>query len=149
VGSKLQPNRGWNANYNFLSFEDTTRQDDGSWVWKGEWQGVLSSHWYVESRYGGFGYYLPLAGNGDAPFRQDTGTRVSSGGDRRSQTDRDRRQWTTAVTTVAREHRVVVGGEVNLETAWTGFERTRAGHVEHVFNNGRATQVILGRSGHG
>lgn len=147
-GKKQQPYRGWNAGYTFFDVADTTRQDDGSSVWKGEWNRV-SNHVLIEARYGGFGYYLPLLGNSDEPFRQDTGTRVSSGGDRRTQTDRDRRQLTAVATTfhdraAGMRHALKTGVEMNLETAWTGFERTRAGDVEHIFNNGRATQVILG-----
>jgi hypothetical protein len=147
-GNKQQPYRAWNAGYTFFDMADTTRQDDGSSVWKGEWNRV-SDHALIEARYGGFGYYLPLIGNSDEPFRQDTGTRVSSGGDRRTQSDRDRKQLTVVATTFHEgaagvRHALRTGVEMNLEAAWTGFERTRAGHVEHIFNNGRATQVILG-----
>lgn len=147
-GKKQQPYRAWNAGYTFFDVADTTRQDDGSSVWKGEWNRV-SKNVLIEARYGGFGYYLPLLANSDEPFRQDTGTRVSSGGDRRTQTDRDRRQLTAVATTfhdgaAGMRHALRTGIEMNLETAWTGFERTRAGNVEHIFNNGRATQVILG-----
>lgn len=147
-GKKQQPYRAWNAGYTFFDVADTTRQDDGSSVWKGEWNRA-SNHVLIDARFGGFGYYLPLLGNSDEPFRQDTGTRVSSGGDRRTQTDRDRRQLTAVATTfhdraAGMRHALKTGVEMNLETAWTGFERTRAGDVEHIFNNGRATQVILG-----
>ena len=74
---------------------------------------------------------------------------MSTGGDRKTQTDRDHKQWTTAATYFSDNrlhggHTLKFGGEMNLETAWTGFERTRAGNVEQIFTNGRATQVVLG-----
>ena len=57
-----------------LAKTTTNRQDSGSWVYKGEWNGTLSDKLYVEARYGDFGYYFPLIANGDEQyFWRDTG----------------------------------------------------------------------------
>jgi len=39
---KQQPYRQWSGVYTFPSAADTARQDDGSWIWKGEWNGSVS-----------------------------------------------------------------------------------------------------------
>ncbi len=95
-GQKIQPYRTWTGAAVFLSKDDTTLQDSGSWVWKGEWNGTLSNNLYMEARFGDFGYYFPLLGYSDQPFIFDSGTAISEGGDRRWQQDRDRKQATVA-----------------------------------------------------
>ena len=147
-GQKIQPYRLWSGSYTFASPDFTQRQDSGSWVYKGEWNGTLSDKLYVEARYGEFGYYFPLVGYTDAPFRQDQGTLVSEGGDRRWQQDRQRKQATGAATYfldgLGGSHTLKFGGEMNLETQWNGFEVIRAGNIEHQFNNNQAFRVIVG-----
>ncbi len=147
-GQKSQPNRLFSTAYTYASPDYTRNQNSGSWVYKGEWNGTINSRLYVEARYGEFGYYFPLLGYGNEPWRNDTGTRVASGGDQRWQTDRQRRQATGAATFfvdrwLGGSHSVRLGGELNLETQWTGFERWRAGGIQHEFNNGVATQITL------
>lgn len=152
-GQKIQPYRTWSSAYSFVSPDDTTRQDSGSWVWKGEWNGTVSERLYVEARYGDFGYYFPLIGYSDKPFVRDQGTLTSFGGDRRWQQDRDRKQATGAATYfkddfLGGNHNIKFGGEFNLETQWNGFLRNRAGaggkDIETIFNNGAPFRVILG-----
>jgi hypothetical protein len=148
-GQKVQPYRLWNGSYVFNTPDDTQRQDSGSWVWKGEWNGTLSNKLYVEARYGDFGYYFPLLGYSDQPFRQDQGLRTSEGGDRQWQQDRDRKQLTGAATYfkdnfLGGSHNIKFGGETDLETQWNGFQRIRAENIEHIFNNGAPFRVILG-----
>ncbi|MEO8682699.1 MAG: carboxypeptidase-like regulatory domain-containing protein, partial [Vicinamibacterales bacterium] len=58
-GQKLQPNRLPFSTAIYNSPDATYKQDSGSWVWKGEWNGTLSDKLYVEARYGDFGYYFP------------------------------------------------------------------------------------------
>ena len=41
-------------------------------------------------------------------------------------------------------HSIKIGGELQLETQWNGYQRTRAGNVEQILNNGAPFQVILG-----
>ena len=55
--------------------DQTYKQNSGSWVYKGEWNGTISDKLYVEARYGDFGYYFPLLTNSDENFFfRDTGT---------------------------------------------------------------------------
>jgi len=148
-GQKLQPYRTWNSTYVFRSPDDTEKQDNGTWIGKGEWNGSLTNSLYVEARYGWYGFYFPLVGYSDAPFRQDQGTRISEGGDQKNQQDLARKQVTAAATYfkdrwLGATHTIKVGGDVNLETSFNGSERTRAGNVEQIFNNGAAFRVILG-----
>ncbi|MFN8058726.1 MAG: carboxypeptidase regulatory-like domain-containing protein [Vicinamibacterales bacterium] len=148
-GQKVQPNRLWNGGYSFLKPEDTRKQDSGSWVWKGEWNGTLSNNLFVETRFGDFGYYFPLLGYSDEPFRQDTGTRISTGGDLIEQTDRDRHQLTGAATYfkddfLGGSHSFKFGGEANFEKQFIGYQQIRAQNIEQIFANGVANQVIIG-----
>jgi hypothetical protein len=77
-GQKEQLNRLPFATYTYASPEQTFRQDSGSWVYKGEWNGTVSDKLYLEARYGDFGYYFPLYTNSpDNFFWHDTGRLVS------------------------------------------------------------------------
>ncbi|MGE0123194.1 MAG: hypothetical protein AB7U25_09675, partial [Vicinamibacterales bacterium] len=148
-GQKIQPNRLWSGSYTFADPDFTTRQDSGSWVWKGEWNGTINNNLFVESRFGNFGYYFPLVGYSNDTFRQDIGTRVSEGGDRIWQQDRDRKQATGAVSIfkdnlLGGSHNIRLGGEMNLEKQFNGFERIRADNIEHQFNNGAPFRVLIG-----
>jgi hypothetical protein len=148
-GQKTQPNRVWSTSYNYFSADSTRLQDSGSWVYKGEWNGTLSTNFYVEARYGEFGYYFPLIGYSNDPWRHDTGTRVVEGGDQRWQQDRQRKQLTGAATYfvdsfAGGSHSIKFGGEFNKETQWNGYEQIRAGNLEHQFNNGASFRVVIG-----
>jgi hypothetical protein len=59
-GQKIQPHRlpGCCNSYAYTKPDYTFSQDSGSWVYKGEWNGTVSSRLYVEARYGVFGYYF-------------------------------------------------------------------------------------------
>jgi Carboxypeptidase regulatory-like domain len=150
-GQKIQPNRLPFADYVFSTPDDTWRQDSGSWVYKAEWNSTISDRLYLEARYGDFGYYFPLVAVGDASntyYARDTGTRTLTGGDQRQQLDRDRKQGTAAATyfkdnLLGGNHSFKFGGEVLLETSWNGYLSAVDGHIEHLFNNGAANQVIL------
>lgn len=148
-GQKIQPYRLWSGAYTYASSDYTRLQDSGSWVWKGEWNGSITNNLYVEARFGDFGYYFPLIGYSDEPWKHDIGTRVAQGGDQRWQQDRDRKQLTGAGTWfkdrfLGGSHNIRFGGELNLETQYNGYERIRAGNVEHQFNNGRSFRVVIG-----
>ena len=75
-GQKMQPNRlpGCTgcATYTYSEPGPTNKQDSGSWVYKGEWNGTISDKLYVEARYGDFGYYFPQITNGDRGFLSAT-----------------------------------------------------------------------------
>ncbi|MDP3716679.1 MAG: carboxypeptidase regulatory-like domain-containing protein [Acidobacteriota bacterium] len=147
-GQKLQPTRLPFGAYTYNSAEPTFKQDSGSWVWKGEWNGTLSDKLYVEARFGDFGYYFPTLANSDeAYFWRDSGTLAIEGGHRKWQLDRDRKQATAAATyfldTAAGSHTFKFGGEILQEVGWEGFLQGVGGNIEHVYNNGRSNQVIF------
>ncbi len=148
-GQKEQPFRQFSGAYTYSSTDSLRLQDSGSWVYKGEWNGTISNNLYVEARYGEFGYYFPLIGYSNEPWRQDDGARTVTGGDQRWQQDRQRKQATGAATyfvdnLLGGSHSFKFGGEVNVETQWNGFERFRAGGIQHIFNNDQALRVNIG-----
>jgi hypothetical protein len=147
-GQKLQPTRLPFGTYVYESADPTFRQDSGSWVWKGEWNGTISDKLYIESRFGDFGYYFPTIANTEEQyFFRDSGTLEILGGHRKWQLDRDRKQLTGAATyfldTGAGSHTFKFGGEYLKEIGWVGFEQGVGGNIEHVYNNGRSNQVIF------
>jgi hypothetical protein len=148
-GQKIQPNRLPFSTAVYRDEGPTLRQDSGSWVWKGEWNGTLSDRLYVEARFGDFGYYFPLLANTDEQyFWRDTGTLDIVGGERRWQLDRDRLQLTGAATyfldTGWASHTFKMGAEMLLEKSWEGFEQRVGGNIQHIYANGRSSQVIFG-----
>jgi hypothetical protein len=147
-GQKLQPTRLPFATYQYDSPDQTFKQDSGSWVWKGEWNGTLSDKVYVEARYGSFGYYFPLIANSNADFFwQDSGRGVLEGAHQRWQLDRERNQATAALTyfldTPRGSHTIKVGGEILREQGFEGRERAFGGNIDHRYNNGVSNQVIF------
>jgi hypothetical protein len=147
-GQKIQPNRLPFGTYVYQTPGPTFRQDSGSWVWKGEWNGTLSDKLYVEARIGSFGYYFPTIANSDESyFFRDSGTLDIFGAHRKWQLDRERNQYTGAATyfldTASGSHTIKLGGELLKEQGWEGFEQGVGGNIEHVYNNGRSNQVIF------
>jgi hypothetical protein len=147
-GQKIQPNRLPFATALYNSEGPTFRQDSGSWVWKGEWNGTVSDKLYVEARVGDFGYYFPTLANSDESyFWRDSGTLAIEGAHRKWQLDRERKQYTGAATyfldTGKGSHTFKLGGEILREQGWEGFEQGVGGHIEHVYNNDRSNQVIF------
>ena len=147
-GQKLQPTRLPFATYTYQSPGPTFRQDSGSWVWKGEWNGTVSDKLYLEARVGSFGYYFPTIANSEEDyFWRDSGALEIIGAHRKWQTDRERNQYTMAATyfldTGMGSHTIKFGGEMLREKGWVGFEQGVGGHIEHVYNNGRANQLIF------
>jgi hypothetical protein len=147
-GQKIQPNRLPYATYIYTSENTTNRQDSGSWVYKGEWNGTLSDKLYVEARYGDFGYYFPLISNGNEDyFWRDTGLQVLTGSQQRWQLDRDRKQLTGAATyfldTTRGSHTLKFGGEMLREQSWEGYEQQFGGHVDHQYANNVPSTVVF------
>jgi hypothetical protein len=94
-GQKLQPTRLPFGTAIYDSAGPTFKQDSGSWVWKGEWNGTVSDKLYVEARVGSFGYYFPTIANSDEQyFWRDSGTLAIEGAHRKWQLDRERNQAT-------------------------------------------------------
>src|SRR5688572_14979155 len=147
-GQKIQPNRLPQSTYTYTDEGPTNRQDSGSWVYKGEWNGTLSDKLYVEARYGDFGYYFPQITNGTEPYYfRDSGTLEIRGSHQKNQNDRDRKQVTGAATyfldTAKGSHTFKFGGEILKELQWFGVLQGVGGHIEHIYNNGVSNQVIF------
>ncbi len=147
-GQKIQPNRLPFGTYTYRSEGPTNKQDSGSWVYKGEWNGTLSQKLYAEARYGDFGYYFPQITNGTEDyFWRDAGTLDILGSHQKNENDRDRAQTTGALTyyldTGKGSHTIKVGGEMLRERQWIGFTQGVGGNIEHVYNNGVSNQVIF------
>ena len=123
-GQKQQPNRLTFNTYTHPTPGETFAQDSGAWVYKAEWIGTLSDTLYVEARYGNFGYYFPLIANSDEQyFWRDTGLQTLVGAGRKTQLDRDRKQWTGAATYLLDTDERQPHGQVRSRTA----ERTVMG----------------------
>jgi hypothetical protein len=147
-GQKIQPNRLPQSTYTYRDEGPTNRQDSGSWVYKGEWNGTISEKLYVEARYGDFGYYFPQITNGTEPYYfRDAGTLDIFGSHQKNQNDRDRKQLTGAATyfldTAKGSHTLKIGAEMLKEQQWFGVLQGVGGHIEHVYNNGVANQLIF------
>jgi carboxypeptidase family protein len=146
-GQKVQPNRLPFSTYTYDTPGPTYRQDSGSWVWKGEWNGTLNDRLYVEARYGDFGYYFPLIANSDEDyFWRDSGQAILTGANQKWQTDRDRKQLTGAATYFLDKggsHTFKFGGEILKETQWEGYVQDVGGNIEHIYSNGRSNQVVF------
>ena len=146
---KTQPNRLPLGTYFYDNEGQTVRQESPSWVYKGEWNGTLSSKLYLEARYGDFGYYDPRRTNSDEQyFWRDTATLRLVGAHAQSQTDRDRKQVTAASTyfldTRMGSHTFKLGGEIYKESQWSGRQQNVGGNIEHIYTNGRSSQVVFG-----
>ena len=147
-GQKIQPNRLPFGTYTYRDEGPTNRQDSGSWVYKGEWNGTLSQKLYAEARFGDFGYYFPQITNGTDPyFWRDSGTLDILGSHQKNENDRDRKQLTGAMTyfldTGKGSHTLKIGGELLSEKQWIGFLQGVGGNIEHVYSNGVSNQVIF------
>ena len=146
---KTQPNRLPLGTYTYDNAGETVTQHSPSWVWKGEWNATLSNKLFVEARFGDFGFYDPRIANSDSNyFWRDSGTLMLTGTYRRNQTDRDRHQLTGSASYFLDKghgsHTLKFGGEIYKETQWDGTQgMAGASNIEHVYANGRASQVIF------
>ncbi len=148
-GQKAQPNRLFSGAYTYAKPEYTRNQDSGSWVWKGEWNSTITNNLYLETRFGDFGYYFPLVGYGAEPLFEDIGARTFTGSDYQWQQDRERYQFTGALTYFVDEllggsHNFKFGGEINTEKQWNGVSKYYGTGVRHQLNNGAPFRVIIG-----
>jgi hypothetical protein len=147
-GQKIQANRLPQGTYTYTDPGQTFRQDSGSWVWKGEWNGTVTDKLYVEARYGDFGYYFPQIANSDLGYWfRDTGTLTLEGSPQRQQNDRDRKQITAAATyfvdTGKGSHTFKFGGENLKEKQWVGFAQGVGGNRDLQYSNGRSSQIVF------
>jgi hypothetical protein len=146
---KIQPTRLSQGTYTYDSIGPTVRQESPSWVWKGEWNGTLSDKLFVEARFGDFGYYdIRRANSEEDYYWRDSARLIHTGAAAESQNDRDRKQLTGAATyfldTKMGSHTFKFGGEMYLESQWGGRTQNVGGNIEHIYNDGRPSQVIFG-----
>ncbi len=147
-GQKEQPNRLPFAAYTYTDPSQTFLQDSGSWVYKAEWNSTISDKFYLEARYGDFGYYFPLIANSDANFSwRDSGRAVVEGANQIWQLDRDRKQYNLATTyfldTAKGSHTFKMGAELLKERSWEGYEQQYGGNIDHLYNNGVSNTVTF------
>ena len=149
-GQKSQPNRLPSNTFQYASVGPTYKQDSGSWVYKGEWNGTLSSKFYAEARYGVFGYYFPLVANTDTTQPEIINQQLNQyfNGDQKEQTDRHRGQITGAITYFkdgwGGSHNFKIGGEWLDEVGYIGYLQVASGNIRETINtSGLATQVQL------
>ncbi|PYQ85375.1 MAG: hypothetical protein DMG02_28395, partial [Acidobacteria bacterium] len=149
-GQKSQPNRLPSSTFQYASVGPTYKQDSGSWVYKGEWNGTLSSKLYAEARYGVFGYYFPLVANTDTTQPEIINQQLNQyfNGDQKEQTDRHRGQITGAITYFkdgwGGSHNFKIGGEWLDEVGYIGYLQVASGNIRETINtSGLATQVQL------
>jgi hypothetical protein len=145
-GQKEQPNRLPFGTYTYTDPSQTFLQDSGSWVYKAEWNSTISDKFYLEARYGDFGYYFPLIANSDANYSwRDSGRTVIEGANQIWQLDRDRKQYNLAGTyfldTAKGSHTFKMGAELLKERSWEGYEQQYGGNIDHVYSNGVSSTV--------
>jgi hypothetical protein len=150
-GTKFQPFRTDSvvAAPQHQTMDSTLKQESPSWVGKVEYNRTFGNRGFFEVRAGEFGYNFALVNNTNEPRREDSATRVVTGGGRDWQLDRRRKQVHGAMTLfvdnkLGGNHQLKIGGEVQHETGRTRWKSYYADNVVHLFNNGAAQSVRLG-----
>jgi hypothetical protein len=118
-----------------------------AWVWKGEWNSILSDATFLELRGGQFGYNWPNHASGDLPRFEDRGNNLVTGSNRDWQRDRRRNQVLGSLSHfrdgLAGSHNFKFGGEVFREVVNEYWYDGYAGDVVHMLNNSRPIEVYL------
>jgi hypothetical protein len=128
--------------------EDSTwEQLYWGWVWKGEYNWVISDAAFFEVRGGQFGYNWPNLPNGTAPRFEDTGNNIILGGNRDWQRDRRRNQVLASLSYFkdgwGGNHNFKFGGDIFRESTLDVWKDGYPGNVLHRLNNGAPTDVYL------
>jgi hypothetical protein len=128
----------------------TQNQRHWAWVYKGEWNKVLSDSMFSEVRGGQFGYNWPLVPNENAtgPRIQDLTTSVVTGPNLHRQQNRRRNQVLGSLSYfkdgLAGNHDFKVGGEIFHETFFEEFFPTSYGNQTISYKrNGAPSEVEL------
>ena len=118
-----------------------------AWVYKGEWNSVLSEKLFLEIRGGQFGYNWPNHSNGGQPRYEDRGNNFVSGSNREWQRDRRRNQALGSVSYFkddwAGTHNFKFGGDFFREVVNEYWKDGYFGDVVHMLNNGNPLEVYL------
>jgi hypothetical protein len=142
AGGSLSPTTAIN-----LSEESTWEQLYWGWVWKGEYNWVVSDAAFFEIRAGQFGYDWPNKPNGSSPRFEDIGNSIVSGGNRDWQRDRRRNQVLGSLSYFkdgwGGSHNFKFGGEIFRETVTDYWKDGYPGDLLHVTRNGVPIEVYL------
>jgi hypothetical protein len=128
--------------------EDSTAEMLASgWIWKGEWDSVISERMFVEIRAGEFGTNRAETPNGTSPRFEDAVTSVVQGGNRDWQENRRNDQLFAALSYFKDgwhgDHHLRVGGEAFRITLTDIWNKGYPGDVLHVLRNGDPAEVYL------
>ncbi len=130
-----------------LSEDSTWEQLYWGWVWKGEYNWVVSDAAFFEMRAGQFGYDWPNKPNGSDPRWEDIGNNIVRGGNRDWQRDRRRNQVLGSLSYFkdgwGGNHNFKFGGEVFRETVTDFYKDGYPGDVVHVSRNNVPIEVYL------
>jgi hypothetical protein len=142
VGGSLGPTTAIN-----LSEEATWEQLYWGWVWKGEYNWVISDAAFFELRGGQFGYDWPNLPNGTDPRFEDIGNLEVRGGNRDWERTRRRNQVLGSVSyfkdNMLGNHNFKFGGEIFRETVTDNWKDGYPGDIVHVLRNGAPIEVYL------
>ena len=130
-----------------LSSESTWEQLYWGWVWKGEWNSVISNKLFFEVRAGQFGYNWPNHPNGTGLRYEDIGNNIVRGANRDWRKDRRRNQVLSSVSYFkdgwAGTHNFKFGGDVFDENVTDTRIDQFPGDLLHVLRNGAPIEVYL------
>ena len=142
VGGSLGPTTAIN-----LAEDATWNQLYWGWVWKGEYNWVMSDAAFFELRAGQFGYDWPNLPNGTAPRFEDIGNLQVRGGNRDWERTRRRNQVLGSLSYFKDNwlgnHNFKFGGEIFRETVTDNWKDGYPGDIVHVLRNGTPIEVYL------
>jgi hypothetical protein len=130
-----------------ISEVSTWEQLYWAWVYKAEWNAILSDKTFVEVRTGQFGYNWPNHSQGNQPRFEDRGNNFVYGSNREWDRDRRRNQVLGSLSHFkdgwAGSHNFKIGGDLFREIVNEYWYDGYAGDVVHMLNNGAPIEVYL------
>ena len=130
-----------------LSAVSTWEQLYWAWIWKGEWNSIISDATFLEVRGGQFGYVWPNHSNGGLRRFEDRGNNIVSGSNREWERDRRRNQVLGSLSRFidgwGGGHNFKFGGDVFREIVNEYWLDGYPGDVVHMLNNGVPIEVYL------
>jgi outer membrane receptor protein involved in Fe transport len=129
------------------SIDSTLSQRNSAWVWKGEWDAVVTDALLFNVRAGQFGNEQDFRRRSSAPRVEDIETLVVRGGNRDSHSSGRRNQLFGTVNYFNDDwlgsHHVKAGGEAIRFLVRENWSNAFPGNVLHVLRSGDASSVIL------
>jgi hypothetical protein len=129
------------------SADSTADQRSTPWVWKAEWNSIVSDALLFDVRVGQFGIEADWKSRSVLPRFEDIETLLVSGGNRDSH-NRGARNQVSSTLSYFRDgwwgsHQLKFGGEALRFVVREAWFSAYPGNVLHVLRNGRASSVIL------